>query len=417
MPQHDNLVLCESGKLVNPDDASGAALEEALGEVAVRKCRSGAPDEWQLQKEAWNEYDPAFHHISTRAHQTATENRPKPSPSSPYAPRPARAHLAFQRIRRDLTADSCILAIAYRILHVYCYQNDSNPSDLNMLQGNKSMYDKEIKSETVLARALHLLTLGAYAWDSEANIGSTSWRESGGDEIGSVFYNQDLAPNASDWVKMALLRKPDEIMKCTWYDGKENALTLLKKIAYEGGNQSGFLGGVDPSLRSGAAWLCDYAAKHNPVAAAIADSAKAEGKKLSKQNELEDRKKAAKEKAMAMMKAQMAKFAANLGDADDDDMSEGQELSRSPSRTSDEGPTISTPIRTRTDSVSAVEAMDLSPTGDFILTSPLPSNAHKSPFTPRTPNTPHSACSTPRTDSQHVGARLLNERPQCRSLT
>lgn len=296
MPQHDNLVLCESGKLVNPDDASGAALEEALGEVAVRKCRSGAPDEWQLQKEAWNEYDPAFHHISTRAHQTATENRPKPSPSSPYAPRPARAHLAFQRIRRDLTADSCILAIAYRILHVHCYQNDSNPSDLNMLQGNKSMYDKEIKSETVLARALHLLTLGAYAWDSEANIGSTSWRESGGDEIGSVFYNQDLAPNASDWVKMALLRKPDEIMKCTWYDGKENALTLLKKIAYEGGNQSGFLGGVDPSLRSGAAWLCDYAAKHNPVAAAIADSAKAEGKKLSKQNELEDRKRQQKKR-------------------------------------------------------------------------------------------------------------------------
>jgi hypothetical protein len=63
LPQRDNLVLCEEGKQINPDDASGAALEASLSEVAVRKCRLGDADQWELRKWAWNEYDPAFNHI------------------------------------------------------------------------------------------------------------------------------------------------------------------------------------------------------------------------------------------------------------------------------------------------------------------------------------------------------------------
>jgi hypothetical protein len=97
----ENLVLGET--FVNRDDASCAALEDALGEVATRKQKSGAPDEWELQKDAWKVYDPAFHHISSRDHQVCAENRPKPSGSAPYAPRPAPAHVSFRRIRRDVS--------------------------------------------------------------------------------------------------------------------------------------------------------------------------------------------------------------------------------------------------------------------------------------------------------------------------
>ena len=81
--------------------------------MAKRKCRPGLPDEWELQKEAWGQYDPVFHHISTRAHQSATEKRPKPKYDAhqPYDPCPAPVHVAFRRVRRDLTADSCILAL------------------------------------------------------------------------------------------------------------------------------------------------------------------------------------------------------------------------------------------------------------------------------------------------------------------
>ena len=56
LTQRDNSILCEAGKVVNPDDASGAALEDALGDVAVRKQKSGSPDEWELHKDAWREY-------------------------------------------------------------------------------------------------------------------------------------------------------------------------------------------------------------------------------------------------------------------------------------------------------------------------------------------------------------------------
>ena len=46
------------------------------------------------------------------------------------------------------------------------------------------MYEKDTKSETVLARAVHLLTLGAYAWGDDG-VHSTSWRELGGGDVGS----------------------------------------------------------------------------------------------------------------------------------------------------------------------------------------------------------------------------------------
>lgn len=419
LPQRDQSVLCETGKLVNPDDASGAALEDALGEVAIRKQRSGAPDEWELRKEAWDLYDPAFYHISTRAHQSATEYRPKPPPSMPYAPRPSVAHSAFRRIRRDLTADSCILAVVYRVLHVHCYQNeDSPPSSDPQLPGNK-MYDEEIKSETALARAVHLLTLGSYSWEDPSlptrdRSDSTSWKDMGGGEIGSVFHQRESAPAASDWVAMALLREPSEVMNCDWYRGKENALTLLRMIGSEGGNHSGFLGGLDPALRSGASYLCDFAARVSPTAATLLGrKSEAEEAAVSKEDEMEAKKKAAKEKAMAMMKAQMAKFAANIGgfDADDDNMSEDLDGSRSPSRGSDEPQSFSTPVRRRSDSEAEnANAMELSPAGSVVLTSPFPST----PYTPHTPRTPHSSGrTTPGFSSQHSVVRLLSDRPQC----
>ena len=115
----ENSVLGET--FVNPDDAGGAALEDALGEVAIRKQKCGAPDEWELKKDFWNFYDPAFHHISTRDHQGCAENRPKPSASVPYAPRPALAHVSFQRIRRDVSRsdETDFSAFQYNASHFF----------------------------------------------------------------------------------------------------------------------------------------------------------------------------------------------------------------------------------------------------------------------------------------------------------
>lgn len=129
LTSRDNLILCEEGKEINPDDASGAALESVLSEVALRRTRIGDADQWELRKSVWQEYDPAFHRISTRAHQAATEQRPKQpssSNSSPYAPKPPAGHDSFLRIRKDLTADSVILSIVYRVAHAFCYNKNSH---------------------------------------------------------------------------------------------------------------------------------------------------------------------------------------------------------------------------------------------------------------------------------------------------
>ena len=127
----DNYFLSEEGKQINPDDASGAALGQALSEVAERKSSRErlAPHHWELSRQAWDDYDPAFFHISMRSHQSAAENRPKPASSSsalgveakPFAPpKQIPAHPSFARLERDITADATVLAVAYRTLHVHC---------------------------------------------------------------------------------------------------------------------------------------------------------------------------------------------------------------------------------------------------------------------------------------------------------
>ena len=123
LSHRDNLILSGEGKLINSDDASGAALESVLNDVAIRKTRIGDADQWELRKSAWEEYDPAFHRIGTRAHQSATEQRPKHSPDHclPYAPEPPTSHEMFKCIRKDLTSDAVILSVVYRVLHSYCY--------------------------------------------------------------------------------------------------------------------------------------------------------------------------------------------------------------------------------------------------------------------------------------------------------
>jgi hypothetical protein len=416
LSNRDTDALCELGKKINPDDASGAALEEALNEVGTRKCKSGAPDEWELKESAWSEYDPSFQHISTRAHQHASENRPKQkadAPCLPYAPRPLPAHNLFKRLRRDLTADSALLACVYRVLHVHCHRPWMALKDYP----GESMYEADIKSETVLARAIHLLTLGVYAWEEDPSSGSadsTSWRSLGGGGVASVFGDFDRPPTASDWVEKALLRDPYEIMQHNEYrDGgtEQNILWLLRQVALETQTReqdlSGFLGGLDQSLKSGAMFICNFAAKVNPEASdIIAKYFNVTKAAKGNADDLEKRKKAAKEKALAAMKAQMAKFAANFGGDDEDDQMSDADGSRTSNSNRDDSRMLATPVRQRADS-TGLEAMDLSPHGDFILT---PSIHPSTPFTPRTPQTPFS----PRVDVQKEGsARLFAELPRC----
>jgi len=316
----DNVYLSEEGKLLNPDDATGAALGVVLGEVANRKIsrRTNEPHKWELNREAWESYDPSFYHINLRNHQTAAESRPafpadnkfrvKPKP---FCPPLFESHRAFVRVRRDVTSDATILAITYRTLHMHIRDNKKakKPCELR----GAMAYEEDNKSETAVARAVHLLTLGAYAWQG-ASSEDKNWRNGGGGSIGSIFFDRSdniSAPTAKEWISAALLGNPRIQQASEWYKGEENCLQLLRRLAVDGGYDGCFFA-QDRAVQAGAAWLCDFAARCDGEASKLVyldeptdcvdDSEKQE-------TELEKRKRVAKEKAMERMKALSAKFA------------------------------------------------------------------------------------------------------------
>ena len=349
----DNALLNEEGRLLNPDDATGAALGVVLADVADRRVtRSGRPepDKWELRDSAWESYDPAFFHISLRSHQTAAESRPKPKASTtnglgwepkPFAPKPTRAHPFFERLRRDATCDATIIAVTYKVLHLHCRKESTK--DLSDLRG-KSAYESKEMSETALTRAVHLLTLGVYAW-SDARRDDINWKRKGGASAGSLFYNRmddESAPTAADWIEACLLRNPRDLLDCDWYEDEENLLVLLHRLALNGGTGSGFAA-QDTCVRAGAAWLCSFASSHCAAAASmfapepnkLAQSSPA-GKKT--ESETDRRKRLAKEKALARIQAQAARFATKmeveLGASEDET-----------DRPSPKRPSVSTPNR------------------------------------------------------------------------
>ena len=331
----DNLLLSEEGKLVNPDDATGAALGAVLDTVASRKVsrRTMEPDKWELNKPSWDAYDPAFYHCSLRNHQTAAEGRPKPKAEStapfgwearPYAPVLRNCHPSFKRLRRDATSDLTVLAVVYRVLHLHCRSvGEGEGNAASKLEGNDPYANHE-KSETALARALHFITLGAFAW-SESVASDIEWRCNGGGSVGSLFYDFDDAqgPDAAAWIQRFLLADPNALFKTDRYSSEDNALSLIRKLAVIGGTEGLFIA-HDCSIRSGAAWLCQYAVKWCREASAVVapnkESATTEELPTDKvESDLERRKKLAKEKALANMKKQAALFSSMMAVDDGSD--------------------------------------------------------------------------------------------------
>lgn len=187
-------------------------------------------------------------------------------------------------------------------------------------------------SETVLARAVHLLTLGAYSWldvrDMESLSSPKNWRELGGGGRGSVFWQSQSPPTPSDWISKVLLASPKDLTNDEWYAGEETLLILLRRLADEGGCVGSFIA-QDQAIRSGAAWICDVASKHSAEAAALLGKGKkainpTQDTKKDGETELERRKREAKERAMQRMQANAARFAAMMEAADDESDEENQ---------------------------------------------------------------------------------------------
>jgi hypothetical protein len=341
LSQRDNTALSEEGRKFNPNDASGALLEITLRQVASRRPTRGLdPDQWVLQKDIWEEYDPAFFHIASKSHEAAAEIRPKATSAKspvahfaprPYAPRPLPAHRVMARLRRDLTADAVVVTLIYRTLHTHLsdisVEEDQVPSRYPSNLRGKTMYEKGALNETLLARAVHLLTLGAFCWEESSPKSVETWILNGGGGVGSVLYQHPAQPGAKEWISAVLLEKPSKLMENDWYRDEDCMLILLQRLASTGDGRGKFFTSQDASLRSGAAWLCDYAILYNKEEASrvfqVEDAAKLsqeggstfEANSSSKkggETDMKRRQREAKERAMTrfaqMQQAAQKKF-------------------------------------------------------------------------------------------------------------
>lgn len=329
LPQPDNSALNEEGRILNPDDASGAALESILGIVATQHhSRNYGPNRWELKKEAWDDYDPAFWHIPQRHHQTAAEMRPKVDLNAegvPYAPKWGKCHKLFEQLRFTFTSDSLLLSVCYRVLHTHCCvklksKDGSSAIDSDgkhdQLQGAMA-YERDALSETALSRAVHLLTLGAFAWkEAQRNVKSESF----GDFKGCIFTKADEL-TTEEWIKKSLLENPEIIMDSTWYSGEDCLLLLLQRLTVEGGGREGGFVAQDPALRSGTKYLCEFASSHSEDARKLL-SMDGEKDKQRKERNAEQRKKEAKEarmRAMKKMSLMTTKFLDGLKEEEEDE--------------------------------------------------------------------------------------------------
>eukprot|EP00543_Licmophora_paradoxa_P010457 CAMPEP_0202479686 /NCGR_PEP_ID=MMETSP1360-20130828/95108_1 /ASSEMBLY_ACC=CAM_ASM_000848 /TAXON_ID=515479 /ORGANISM="Licmophora paradoxa, Strain CCMP2313" /LENGTH=1565 /DNA_ID=CAMNT_0049107021 /DNA_START=489 /DNA_END=5186 /DNA_ORIENTATION=- len=422
----DNVFLSEEGKLVNPDDATGAALGATLAEVAERRSiRRLEPDQWELRPEAWEDYDPSFHHISLRMHQGAAEMRPKPRTTTQniygveprrYAPPlPFGIHPSFTRLKRDVTADATVLSIIYRTLHVHCRDkkkmNKFGANSNEQLRG-KLAYDSEGTSETALSRAVHLLTLGSYAWEN-ADQDASDWKEDGGSFPGSVFYSlpgDSKAPTVSDWIEKALLADPYELTDCKWYEGEDTTLQLLKRLAIQDGSDTHGFAAQDQCVRAGAAWICEFSAKYNDEASKVvgnkpksvdSNSKYGAGAAASGESELERKKREAKARAMERMNAQAARFAAMMNiDTEDSEEEKDEPIKMNPTIAAQEEVSRPESLRERT----------------FSAASSVTSDSFASIISPSS-KSPMRSGSFERKDSsggdKYIPPRLLKSRPTC----
>lgn len=210
----------------------------------------------------------------------------------------------------------------------------------------KVAYEVQAISETALARAVHLFTLGAYCWEAknERNNGynqrNKTWKDKGGGGTGSIFFSIPIdtcnPPCAKLWVGEVLLANPSRLLNNVYYEEEDCALILLHRLATKGIGRDGSFVSQDMSVRSGASWLCSYASRHSPDAQQLLQKIEADcvrkqgspyGPGAGAADEMERKRREARERALGMMKAKAAAFAARIStEEEEDDLSEGENV-------------------------------------------------------------------------------------------
>lgn len=151
--------IYECFQLIAKSDAMPAeVLESILESVSVKRAAKGLePEKLQLKPECWAEFDPVFFHLSAQARQTALESMPAVSLDAaiPCIGPPPTVHPAFAQLRREfLTCDTTRTALDAALTGVSPEAKDETSQQLSAAA--------VWASDTLVTRALHILTLAAH---------------------------------------------------------------------------------------------------------------------------------------------------------------------------------------------------------------------------------------------------------------
>ena len=168
----------------------------------------------------------------------------------------------------------------------------------------------------MVGRVLHILTLGAYAWDLSSDPTSNGAVEALGVNSGTIFSQNKTVPTQRDWVEGVFLSSPDALLMSKQYHGEETMIELIDRLAREGGARHFRV--EDEAIRAGATWLCEYVIRISPKAA-VSIGRQSNDNRNSEESDLQRRKREAQDRHMKLMQEKMAKFMKAMGQIETDD--------------------------------------------------------------------------------------------------
>lgn len=138
------------------EDVKTEDMDAVIASLAEHREGAGLdPSKLVLKDEMWREYDPAFMHITSGRHQHAYEHRPKCKETQPMAPAPPPSHELFRPLRSFVLSDPLLFFTLRDLFTYHAYER------LPQTQVYRSICTEwSFKcSGSEYSRALHLLTL------------------------------------------------------------------------------------------------------------------------------------------------------------------------------------------------------------------------------------------------------------------
>ena len=283
------------------DKCDSTLLDKVIESISVQRDSSSAleaPSLW-LRSELWSEYDPAYNHIPASAHQTAFENRPKLDKPAPMTIRSHTAHDLFKGLQYQVLCDSVLLSTLKILILSTAARRCPNDAKYDYLREANAMFI----NDSLYNRVLHLTTLIAHLLSS---VVSRSLNDSYFLSISDFFASShsSASPTSSNL---------SSSVESDWEDTIEKKDVHVEPCIFQALTDlfTSYASPEEINLKFWHRWILEECAGYIPKCREFLSNIDNNTKVEDRKAILEVRKKQAKEKALAAMKASASAFASH----------------------------------------------------------------------------------------------------------